>query len=144
MMMRGGIPVKLTVFYEEPFWVGIIELVEDGVVRAGRHVFGGEPSSEEILEFIRYRLMDVVEGLSCGVLTGKLKVLIRNPKRRAREAAKESRGRGSGTFSQQAVQLELEKRKLESVQRSKAYREELAQRKRDIARQKAKDKHRGR
>ncbi|MHA6534540.1 YjdF family protein [Paenibacillus sp. BAC0078] len=136
--------MKLTVFFEEPFWVGIVELTEDGVVKAGRYVFGSEPSQEEILDFVRFRLLEVVEGLSCGVATGKAAAVIRNPKRRARAAAKESRGTGGSTFSQQAIKLEQEKRGAESARRSKAAREELALKKREIARQKAKDKHRGR
>lgn len=136
--------MKLTVFYEEPFWVGIVEIEENGAVKAGRHVFGPEPSSQEIWDFVTTALGRVTEGLSCEAAAVKPAPLARNPKRRAREAARESRGKGSSTASQEAVRLELEKRKLESSRLGKARREELAKRKRELARQKAKDRHRGR
>ena len=31
---------RLTVFFEEPFWVGVFEQETDGVIRAARVVFG--------------------------------------------------------------------------------------------------------
>ncbi|QWU15945.1 Protein of unknown function [Paenibacillus sophorae] len=136
--------MKLTVFFEDPFWVGIVEIDENGVVKAGRYVFGAEPSAQEIWEFVLFRLQEVTDGLSCGVAVPKPALRVSNPKRRAREAAGESRGRGSGTLSQEALRLELTKRKLESSRMNKARKEELAERKREIARKKAKDKHRGR
>ncbi|AKG36631.1 YjdF family protein [Paenibacillus durus] len=136
--------MKLTVFFEDPFWVGIVEIEENGVVKAGRYVFGAEPTPQEIWEFVLYRLQEVTDGLSCGVAVPKPALRVSNPKRRAREAARESRGRGSGTLSQEAVRLELTKRKLDSSRMNKARKEELVESKREIARKKAKDKHRGR
>lgn len=136
--------MKLTVFYEDPFWVGIVERENDGQVQAGRYVFGSEPSLQEIWEFVGRELPRVAESLGCAVELDKTSRLAGNPKRRAREAAKESRGRGVGTASQRAIQQELEQRKLQSRAESKALREERAAYKREVARQKAKAKHRGR
>ncbi|MNB76247.1 hypothetical protein D3C81_234170 [compost metagenome] len=136
--------MKLTVFYEAPFWVGIVEQEEDGRVRAGRHVFGAEPSSQEIWEFVLFGLERVTDSLSCEVQADRRVGPAGNPKRRAREAARESRGKGSGSASHEAVRLELEKRKRESSRQSRERREALAVHKRELARQKAKDRHRGR
>jgi hypothetical protein len=40
-----------TVFFEEPFRVGILEIRDDDGVRAARHVFGDEPSGPELYAF---------------------------------------------------------------------------------------------
>lgn len=32
--------MKLTVYYDGQFWVGVIEVVNDGKLRAIRHLFG--------------------------------------------------------------------------------------------------------
>ena len=46
MSIRTG---KLTVFFEEPFWVGIFERVENGKLSVSKVTFGTEPKdrSEE-------------------------------------------------------------------------------------------------
>ena len=43
---------KLTVFFENPFWVGIFERMEDGKLSACRVVFGGEPKDGEVWAFV--------------------------------------------------------------------------------------------
>ena len=36
---------KLTVFFEDPFWVGVFERVSCGKLSAAKVTFGGEPKS---------------------------------------------------------------------------------------------------
>lgn len=43
---------KLTVRFEDPFWVGIIEVEGEGDYRVARHVFGAEPTTPEVLRFV--------------------------------------------------------------------------------------------
>ena len=43
---------KLTVFFEEPFWVGVFERVSDGQMSVCKITFGAEPKDYEVLEFI--------------------------------------------------------------------------------------------
>ena len=43
---------RLTVFFEEPFWVGVFEQETDGVMRAARVVFGAQPTDAEVFEFV--------------------------------------------------------------------------------------------
>jgi hypothetical protein len=43
---------KLTVLFEEPFWVGIFEKVENDKIEVFRVIFGQEPKDYEIYEFI--------------------------------------------------------------------------------------------
>ena len=44
---------KLTVFFEEPFWVGIFERIEDGKLSAAKVTFGAEPKDCEVQEYIQ-------------------------------------------------------------------------------------------
>jgi len=44
--------VKLTVFFEDPFWVGVFELLDQGEYEAARVVFGAEPKDYEIYAYI--------------------------------------------------------------------------------------------
>ena len=43
-----SISVTLVVFFEEPFYVGVIERVCGGELTACRHVFGAEPRDAEV------------------------------------------------------------------------------------------------
>jgi len=47
---------EFTVFFEDPFWVGILEENYDGINYMGRHIFGAEPSNSELLQFYIYEL----------------------------------------------------------------------------------------
>ena len=44
---------KLTVFFEEPFWVGIFERIEDGKLSVAKVTFGAEPKDYEVQEIGR-------------------------------------------------------------------------------------------
>lgn len=103
---------RLTVFFEEPFWVGVFEQETDGVMRAARVVFGAQPTDAEVFEFVlrhadRLRYRPPVEG--------RLSRETANPKKRRREAARETGQRGIGTRSQQALQLAREQSRLENA-----------------------------
>jgi len=45
-----------TVFFEDPFWVGILEENYNGINYMGRHIFGAEPSNSELIQFYMYEL----------------------------------------------------------------------------------------
>lgn len=48
---------KLTVFFEEPFWVGVFEKICAGKLSAAKVVFGAEPKDGEVYEFILKKYM---------------------------------------------------------------------------------------
>ena len=50
------VTITLTVFFEDPFWVGVAERQAGGALQAARHVFGAEPSPGEVLEFVQKQL----------------------------------------------------------------------------------------
>ena len=77
---------KLTVFFEEPFWVGIFERIEDGKLSVAKVTFGAEPKDYEVQEYIQkcyfsLKFSPVVETV--------VKDIKRNPKRMQREAKKQ-------------------------------------------------------
>ena len=43
---------KLTVFFEEPFWVGVFERISDGKLSVCKVTFGAEPKDYELDDFI--------------------------------------------------------------------------------------------
>ena len=43
---------KLTVYFEEPFWVGVFEKIEDGKLSVAKVTFGAEPKEYEVYEFV--------------------------------------------------------------------------------------------
>ena len=43
---------KLTVFFEEPFWVGVFERVSEGNLSVCKVMFGAEPKDYEVYEFV--------------------------------------------------------------------------------------------
>ena len=131
---------EFTVFFEEPFWIGIFERVENGKLSVCKVTFGAEPKDGELWAFI-LKHYDKLR-FSPAVKVEK-KQTADNPKRRLRNAAKQLKHTGIGTKSQQALQLQREEIKAERKQQSRKQREAEKQRLFDLKQQKLKEKHRG-
>ena len=43
---------RLTVYFEDLFWIGLFELEDGSSYRVAKHVFGAEPANPEIFNFI--------------------------------------------------------------------------------------------
>ena len=132
---------KLTVFFEEPFWVGVSERVSEGKLSVCKVTFGAEPKDYEIYDFVLknyYRLR-----FSPAVATD-VKDVGRNPKRVQREVRKQVQNIGIGTKSQQALKLQQEQLKTERRIVSREQREAEKQRQFELKQKKRKEKHRGR
>lgn len=132
---------KLTVYFEDPFWVGVFEHVDRGKLSVCKVTFGAEPRDCEVLDFVLKNYDRLEFSPTVGV---KVKKEAANPKRRQREAKKQAALCGIGTKSQQALQLQREQKKLTKKSVSKQQREAEKQRKFDLKQQKRKEKHRGR
>lgn len=136
--------MKLTVFYDGQFYVGIIEMVSGNTLKAYRYVFGAEPKDQEILEFVNKDLLKWIEKFDQKGITIKNGVPKKvNPKRLQRMVAKEMEKDKISTKAQEAIQQEYEQRKKEKSTQSKQVKDELKKLKRDLKIQKAKDKHKG-
>ena len=132
---------KLTVFFEDPFWVGVFERIENGKLSVCKVTFGSEPKDYEVWEFVLKYYYQLKFSPSVDVVVKKEAT---NPKRVQREARKQSASSGIGTKSQQALQLQREENKLERKTISREQREAEKQRQFELKQQKRKEKHRGR
>lgn len=135
--------MKLTIFHDGQFWVGVAEQVIDGKVRAVQHIFGPEPHDEEVLKFVNQYLFKLFNQTNAIVTAPELISRKTNPKRLAREAAREVKSVGASTYAQQAIQLELEQRKQIRKQTSREEKELEKDQKWQLKRDQAKAKHRG-
>lgn len=136
----GKIRLCLTVYFEEPFWVGVFELTENNKVSASRVVFGAEPKDYEVYEYF----LKNYQGLkfSPAVKTA-VKEISKNPKKVQREARKQTSATGIGTKSQQAIKLQQEENKLSRKVRSREQKEAEERREFELKQLKKKEKHRG-
>ena len=131
---------RLTVYFEDPFWVGVFERIKNGKLSAAKVTFGAEPKDYEVQEFITkyyYHLK-----FSPAIKTD-VKDVKKNPKRAQRDAKKQTLENGIGTKSQQALKLQQEKNKLVRKERSKMEREAESDRLFELKQQKKKEKHKG-
>lgn len=131
---------RLTVFFEDPFWVGIVERTEHGTLSAAKVTFGAEPKDFEVYDFVRkhYDALQFSPAVAAEVKAEK-----KNPKRMQREARKQTQETGIGTKAQQALKLQQEQNKLERKVKTKAQKEAEEKRLYALKQQKKKEKHRG-
>lgn len=132
---------RLTVFFEEPFWVGVFERFSEGKLSVCKVTFGAEPKDYEIDEFVlkNYHHLRFSPAMAADV-----KENAHNPKRLQREVRKQVQNRGIGTKSQQALKLQQEQWKTERKTVNREQREAEKERKFTLKQQKKKEKHRGR
>lgn len=107
---------KLTVYFENPFWVDVFERIEDGKLSVAKVIFGAEPTDYQVQEYI-LKYYDSLK-FSPAVET-VVKDIKRNPKRMQREAKRQMNETGIGTKSQQALKLQQEQNKQERKTRSR-------------------------
>jgi hypothetical protein len=137
--------MRLTVYHDGQFWVGVFEEGSGARLLASRHVFGAEPTDNEILELVQRTApgaMSRAEGMSAADPAME-RAARANPKRLAREAACALAQRGISTRSQEALQRQREEAKSAARSTSREQREEERAHRREIARQKALKRHQG-
>lgn len=132
---------RLTVFFEEPFWIGVFERISEGKLSVCKVTFGAEPKDYEVYDFVLKNYHQL--RFSLAVATD-VKETSRNPKRMQREVRKQVKNIGIGTKSQQALNLQQEQLKTERKTVNREQREAEKGRKFKIKQQKKKEKHRGR
>ena len=132
--------LTLTVYFDEPFWVGVFERTEDGRLSVCKVTFGAEPKDYEVWAFVleHYHQLTFSPAVEADI-----RQAADNPKRRQRNAGKQMARTGVGKKSQQALQMQLEQNKQE--RRAKSREEKLAEAERLFAlkQQKKREKHKG-
>lgn len=131
---------KLTVYFEEPFWIGIFERIEDGKLSVAKVTFGAEPKDYEVQEYVQKYYFSLKFSPAVDIVAKDIK---RNPKRMQREAKKQMQEIGIGTKSQRALKLQQEQNKQERKVRSQEKKEAEKLRMFELKQQKKREKHKG-
>ena len=131
---------SLTVYFEDPFWVGVFERIEDGKLSVCKVTFGAEPKDYDVLYFVLHHYDELSFSPAIEIETRQA---ADNPKRRSRNARKHLENTGIGTKSQQALQRQREEMKTERRQICREEREAEAQRQFEMKQAKKKEKRRG-
>lgn len=132
--------IKLTVFFEDPFWVGVFERVEGGQLSVAKFIFGEEPKDYEVYEFVLRHYYGLKFSPSVAVEEKKGEP---NAKRMKREVKKQLYKRGVGTKAQQALQLQREQNKTERKIKTRTQKDAEKELKFALRKEKKKEKHRG-
>jgi len=136
--------MKLTVYYDGQFWIGVIEVVIEGKLRAVRHLFGKEPKDSEVLHFVHHQFLQALsQAEQEGVRQDARRPRKINPKRLQRQVSKELKNAGVSHKAQEAIKQELEVRKRKKQRLTKEQREKEKEQKYLLRKQKAKQKHSG-
>ena len=131
---------KFTVFFDEPFWIGVFERIEGSRLSVCKITFGAEPTDAEIYTFLlsNYNKLKFSKPIKT-----KQKQKADNPKRRLRNAKKTLENKGIGTKSQQALKKQHEELKTERKTADKEQKEAEKYRRFVLKQQKRKEKHKG-
>ena len=132
--------LNLTVFFEDPFWIGVFERIFDGKLSVCKVTFGAEPKDYEIYDFILTRYVSLKFS---GTVAADVRKTADNPKRRQREAKRQTRASGIGTKSQQALQQQREAHKIERKRITKEQKDAEKRRQYEMKKRKHKEKHGG-
>ncbi|MBN1051784.1 MULTISPECIES: YjdF family protein [Clostridium] len=136
------ISVKLTVLFNEPFWIGVFEIEEDEYYKVSKVTFGSEPKESEIFDFVLknyYSLKFILQEVEDEKYLKKRE----NPKRVQRAIKKELKSKGIGTKAQIAIKEQYETNKIQRKKKSKEENESEQIRKFQIKQNKKKEKHKG-
>lgn len=133
--------IKLTVYFADPFWVGVAERIAGGHLSATKITFGAEPKDYEIAGFIQRHFYELRFSQSVPTERREAK---KNPKTAQRDAKRQMQQVGIGTKSQQALKLQHEAKRLEGRKKNREEKQAKAERLFLLKQQKRKEKHRGR
>ena len=142
-MSSSSVSAKLTVAYDGQFWIAFFERESGGVLSVARHVFGPEPSMAQILELVSGRAYQRIRYLPASTTATPAPQLAANPKRRQRDAAKDSRAVRVSTRSQDAFKGALESLKADAAADRRTRRDAAADEIRAKRIAKRKEKKRG-
>ena len=133
---------RLTILFDDPFWIGLYEREDDTEYSVCRIVFGAEPRDQEVYAY----LLEHWRTLRFSPPRPGTEHLPppKSPKRRQREARRMTQAAGIGTKAQQALRLQREQGGRERKAARRARDEAEEERKFQLRQEKKKQKHRGR
>lgn len=137
-----AIKASLTILFENPFWIGLYERIDDGKYEACKITFGTEPKDYEVYDFLLSNWMHLQFSPPTKIDKAVDKHI--NPKRMQREINSQLQEKGIGTKAQQALKLQHEQSKTERKKQNKAQKEAEEDRQFVLRQEKKKAKHKGR
>ncbi len=135
------VTVKLTVFFQQPFWIGLFERIEGEKLSVCKVTFGEQPKEQEVWEFIlkKYHHLQFSDWVETAIRKEST-----NPKRIQRQIKKQMMAVGIGTKSQQALQAQREQWKAQGKANQAEKKRQKQQRIHALKQQKRKEKRKGR
>ena len=133
---------NLTILFEDPFWIGLYERIDENKYEVCKITFGAEPKDYEVYEFLLINWDKLKFSPSIEIETAQDRKI--NPKRMQREISSHLQNKGIGTKAQQALKLQHEQNKVERITKSREQREAEQDRQYALRQKKKKEKHRGR
>lgn len=132
---------RLTILFEDPFWIGLYERECNGRYEVAKITFGAEPKDYEVYAFLleNWRRLRFSPTLAAAELAERRI----NPKRLQRQIRRAVENAGIGTKAQQALKLQQEDRKIERKSADRERREEEKRRQFELRQEKKRQKHRG-
>ena len=133
----------ITVYFEDPFWVGLFEREDGDEYQVCKFPFGGEPKDYEVYDFLMRNWSRLVFSpkLSGEALQPPHR---RNPRRERRKAKKDISGSAPvGTKAQEALKLQREENKTVRQAQTRQERELEQERKFQLRQEKRKAKRKG-
>lgn len=133
---------KLTILFENPFWIGLYERIYDTQYEVCKITFGAEPKDYEVYNFLIQNWHKLK--FSPPVKTDRSEERKLNPKRMQRKINSQLQNDSIGTKAQQALKLQREQCKVKSKLRRLENKEAEKERKFILRQEKKKAKHKGR
>jgi len=135
---------RLTILFDAPYWIGLLELEDEGVLYAARHIFGAEPSDQEVYEFVQREVTQLLASMTAGIPLAAAPRRTMSFKRMQRETKRAVLNTEITSRAYEAMRVQLEQHKQARQHTSREEREQHREHKRAVAEMKAKARHRGR
>ncbi len=133
--------IKLTVFFEDPFWIGVFEKSSFNGYEVCKITFGSEPKDYETYNFIMKNYFKLK--FSQPIKENQKEEIRINKKRMQRLIKKQVKNKGTGTKAQNALKLMHENAKETSKKLNKERKDHEKELKYNLKKQKKKEKHKG-
>ncbi len=104
---------QVTIYFENPFWVGVVERLDGDELQVAKVTFGPEPKDYEVYAFLdqQYYALTFSAPIKDQEEANK-RIKAKNPKRLQREIQKMTHQVGVRTKAQEAIQKERDQHKM--------------------------------
>lgn len=135
------VQMTFSVFFEMPYWVGVLECQSDRKLKVCKIVFGPEPKDYEVYEFLLKNWAKLK--FSPSIQAERIQYQKINPKRLQRQIARSLRQKTIGTKAQEAIRAQQEENKLQKRKKRKENKDAYKEKQFALKQTKKKEKHKG-